>query len=85
MDSILATQPLETLKAWRDEALIAYQKLATGAATVSVAIDGRRKEYSQANLADLNAWIRALSGAIAEKETGVNSNRGRPLYPGLGF
>ena len=82
----LSSVDLDTLKTWRDDALVARHKLAMGRATASFMVAGRRKEFTEANLDKLDAYVSSLTAEITGRESGItNAGRGRPLYVGLGF
>ena len=58
------------LEAWLVEAETAKHKIVTNQQAVNINYNGRSVQYSQSNLADLNAYIRDL-------KTQINGGRGK--------
>lgn len=82
--SAISSTPTETLQAWRDEAIAARHEISIGRKTVSAAINGRQRQFQQADIPALDAWISTLTSVLAARSSG-RSARARPIYPGLGF
>ncbi|SER58654.1 gpW protein [Faunimonas pinastri] len=72
---------LMTLQGWLAEAQVAYHKLLTGQATVSVSYEGKSVSFSQADKTDLQAYITSLQNQVAAAQ-GIRVRRG-PIN--LGF
>jgi transposase-like protein len=58
--TILAGVSQATLQQWLTQAQQAYADLVSGAKVVSVGYDGKTATYTQAQRADLEAWIELL-------------------------
>lgn len=58
------------LETWLAEAEAAKHKIITGSQAVNINYNGRSVQYSQSNMADLNAYIRDL-------KTQLNGGRGK--------
>lgn len=72
---------LSQLQTWLTEAETARHQLATGAAVVEIMRDGRRLQYRNASLPQLEAYIRTLESDI-EKATADAA--GRPRRSAIG-
>lgn len=66
---------LSTLQAYRDEAVVARHKIATGERVVEIWRDGRRLTFSATDIARLTAYIETLDREIA---TATAEAAGRP-------
>lgn len=77
---------LATLQTWLSEAEIARHKLRTGAKVATMSVAGRTLSYTQANAAELDAYIADLTKQIAEAQGGTNKRRVfRLMQTGTGF
>lgn len=74
--SVLAGVPPATLQQWLADAQAAYAALMTGRREISVGYDGKSVTYNQAELAQLQAWIQMLMGAL-----GMVCRPRRPIVP----
>lgn len=74
---------LATLQTYRDEAVVARHKLATGEAVAEIWRDGRRLTFRPTDLSKLNEYIATLDREIAEA-TAIADGRPRrgPLSVG---
>lgn len=74
-DTIVSGQSRAVLLQWLNDAQAAMAALMTGRREVSVSYDGKTVTYSNANRADLQAWI-----GLLQRQLGLNRGR-RALRP----
>lgn len=75
--TVLAGIPAVQLQAWLTSAQSALNDLMTGGKVATVSYDGKSVTYTQANVANLMAWIQQLKAQL-----GVGGRRRaiRPFY-----
>lgn len=83
MDAATIALPRETLVTWLQEAQAARHAIMTGKKPSYISHGPTARTYKIDHLAELDAYIAELSGAIAAKDAGRTHAR-RPIHIGIG-